>query len=87
MPLDAEQQRFIDAAKRIYDERLRDELEAEHRGEIIAVEPTSGDYVLGATIGEVDEACRQRFGPKPVHTFRVGGGGAVKIGIAQSTSA
>ena len=82
MPLDAEQQRFADAARQVYDETLRSQLEAAHHGKIIAVEPESGDYVLGTTIGDVDAACRERFGSKPVHTFRVGGGGAVKIGGA-----
>ncbi len=76
------QQGFVEAARRVYDEKLRRPLEAEHPGKIIAIEPLSGDYVLGATTGEVDQACRQRFGAKPVHLFRVGGGGAVKIGGA-----
>lgn len=84
MPIDRETERFVESAKRIYDERLKELLETEHPGEIIAVEPQSGDYVLGATISEVDRACQQRFGTKPVHTFRIGGGGAVKVGGARS---
>jgi len=82
MSLHPEQQRLADAARQIYDQRLKVRLEAEHLGEIVAVEPQSGDYVLGLTIGEVDQACRERFGDQPVHTFRIGGGGAVKIGGA-----
>ncbi len=67
------------AAKKLYEEKLRSELEPGHLGEIIAVEPVSGDYVLGRTLQEVDEACQNRFGQKPVHVFRIGGGGAAKI--------
>ena len=69
-------------AQKVYDEELKAQLEAEHFGEIIALEPVSHDYVLGKTMGEVDEACRQQFSGCPVYVFRVGGGGAVKIGGA-----
>ncbi len=75
-----DQQRFVEAAKKVYEEKLKVQLEQDHFGEVIAVEPESGDYVLGKTLGDVDRACCERFGQKPVHTFRVGGGGAVKIG-------
>ena len=69
-------------ARRIYDEKLKSQLEAEHFGEVIAVEPESGEYVLGRDLQEVTEARRAKFGTKLVYTFRVGGGGAVRIGGA-----
>jgi hypothetical protein len=78
--LSQDQQQFVEAAKKVYEEKLKDQLERDHFGEVIALEPESGNYVLGKTLGEVDRACDERFGHKPVHTFRVGGGGAVKIG-------
>ena len=78
--LSQDQQRFVEAAKKVYEEKLKDQLERDHIGEVIAIEPESGDYVLGKTLSEVDGARRERFGQKPVHIFRVGGGGAVKIG-------
>ncbi|MEX0820464.1 MAG: hypothetical protein WD070_12760 [Pirellulaceae bacterium] len=78
--LSEEQRRFVEAATKVYQDKLKDQLETEHFGEVIAVEPNSGDYVLGKSFGEVDRACRERFGTTPVHIFRVGGGGAVKIG-------
>ena len=70
----------IEKARRVYDERLRATLEAEHFGEVIAVEPESGEYVLGKDFQAVSKACRQKFAGKLTYTFRVGGGGAVKIG-------
>ena len=73
---------FLDAAKRVYEERWRTQLEATNFGNVIALEPESGDYVLGRDFREVDVAARQRFGSKPVYIFRVGGGGAVRIGGA-----
>jgi len=81
MALDPQWQAFADRAKQVYDQSLKSRLEPEHVGELIAVEPDSGDFVLAATINEMNQSTRQRFGTKPVHIFRVGGGAAVKIGV------
>lgn len=78
--LSQDQQQFVQSAKKIYEEKLKIQLERDHFGEVIAVEPESGEYILGKTYRDVDVARRERFGQKPVHIFRVGGGGAVKIG-------
>ena len=43
----SEIERFIEQAKHTYDERLASKLEPEHNGEIVAIEPESGDYFLG----------------------------------------
>jgi len=83
MSILTEQPQFTKAATRIYEEKLKERLEVEHAGEVIALEPESGDYVLGKTLVEVDRACRERFGSKPVHVFRIGGGGAVTVGGAR----
>ena len=82
MSLPAESQNVADKARRVYEERLKTQLEAEHFGEVIAVEPDSGEYVLGKNLMEVTAARRDKFGTKPTFTFRIGGGGAVKIGGA-----
>ena len=68
------------AAQEVYEQRLRAQLEPSHVGEIIAIEPDSGEFVLGRTFREVEIARRARFGTKMTYTFRVGGGGAVSIG-------
>ena len=82
MSILTEQQQFAETAQKVYEERLKDRLEEQHPGEVIALDPESGDYVLGKTLAEVDRACHERFGSKPVHVFRIGGGGAVKVGGA-----
>ena len=82
MALSSASQEVMEQARRVYDERLREELEAEHFGEVIAVEPESGEYVLGKDFMAVSQACRQMFGNQMTYTFRVGGGGAVKFGGA-----
>ena len=74
-----DQQPFVEAARRVYDGELKEQLEKEHFGKVIAVEPESGDYVLGETFLDVDQTCQERFGTTPVYFFRVGGGGAMKI--------
>ena len=52
-------------------------------GRSIALDPETHDYVLGKTLRDVDAACRERFNSKPVYIFRIGGGGAVKVGGAK----
>ncbi len=73
---------FVESARKAYADRWQATLEREQFGKVIAVEPESGEYVLGNTLSETSKAARQRFAKKPVHIFRVGGGGAVKIGGA-----
>lgn len=82
MSSNPQQVEFAARAERVYEERWKSILETEHLGEVIALEPDSGDYVLGKTLREVDAARRQKFGMQPVHIFRVGGGAAVRIGGA-----
>ena len=67
-------------ANRIYDEKLKAQLEPEHIGEIIAIHVQTGDYYLGSDIREAcakgraahsdgDFVCR-RVGHAPV--YRIG---------------
>ena len=73
---------FASRAERAYALHLKQLLEPEHLGKLIAVEPDSGDYVLGKDFWELEAERERKFGPKLVYTFRVGGGAAVKIGGA-----
>ncbi len=73
---------FVEAARKVYAECWQPQLEREHFGKVIAIEPESGEYVLGNTLSEASKAARVQFHKKPVHIFRIGGGGAVKIGGA-----
>ena len=73
---------FASRAERAYAERWKAVLEPDHFGELIAVEPDSGDCVLGKSLRDLDAERERKFGSKLVHIFRVGGGAAVKIGGA-----
>ena len=81
MALNPQWREFVEKAKLVYDQTLKSRLEPQHVGELIAVEPDSGEFVLATTIKEMNQSTRLRFGTKPVHLFRVGGGAAVKIGV------
>ena len=78
--LEQDKQQFVENARKVYDELLKDQLEKEHLGKVIGLEPESGGYVLGESFLEVGQASHERFGTLPVYFFRIGGGGAVKIG-------
>lgn len=69
------------AAKRIYDDRLRTTLEASHLHAFCAIEPVSGDYFLGQTLSEAGVAARAAYPDRPNHIIRVGHPAAVHIGM------
>jgi hypothetical protein len=58
-------------ARSIY-EKVQRELGASFKGQIVAVEPESGEYFVGPTIGEATAAARARHPSRPLHFFRVG---------------
>jgi hypothetical protein len=50
----------IEQAKAIYDQELRDSLEAEHRDRFVAIEPDSGDHFLADTFDAAVKAARSK---------------------------
>ena len=52
--------------------RLERRLKVKHRGEVIAIEPSMGEYVLGKDELEAALKAREQFGGRPVDFFRVG---------------
>ena len=52
--------------------RLERRLKAEHLGEVIAIEPTSGAYILGKDALEAAVKAKEKFPKKPVDFFRIG---------------
>ncbi|HVS82995.1 MAG TPA: hypothetical protein VHE60_14805 [Pyrinomonadaceae bacterium] len=69
-PLEIE--RFIERAKQTYDERLAAKLEPEHTGEIVGIEPDSGDYFLGGDEVEAADNARAAGHKGPFYFLRVG---------------
>lgn len=70
------------AAKAVYDSDYRDQMEAEHHGKFIAIEPESRRYFLSDTfIGAALEAKRQ-IPDRMSFVVRIGHDAAVHIGSA-----
>jgi hypothetical protein len=57
---------------------LEPELLPEHRGEIITVEPESGDYFLAARALEAESKARAKYPHRIFYTARLGGGGVIR---------
>ena len=68
-------------AEDIYHSRLRAALEPEHRNEFVAIEPDSGDYLLGRTLSEAVGAVRAAYPDRLVHGMRVGHKAALHFGM------
>ena len=51
----------IERAKAIYQQELRDSLEAEHRDRFVAIEPESGDHFLADSFDAAVKAARSKY--------------------------
>ena len=65
-------ERFIERAKQKYEQSLAVILEPEHTGEIVAIEPESGDYFLGKDEIEAADNGRAAGHRGPFYFLRVG---------------
>ncbi len=73
-------QQIARQGEEIYRQRLKDQLEKSHRDEFVAIEPQSGDYFLGKTLGEAIEASRRAYPERLAYAVRVGHPAAVHLG-------
>jgi hypothetical protein len=64
----------------LYERRLRQQLEATHWGQFVAIEPISGDFFVTRKLGEAFEAARAAHPDRLVYVRRVGYPVAVEIG-------
>lgn len=69
-------------ALEFYEQSLRTDLERDHFGEFIAIEPDSQSYFLGATFSEAVRAARRAYPDRITYTKRIGHEFAVQIGGA-----
>lgn len=72
---------LVNRAERLYAEKLRSKLEADHQNEFVAVEPVSGDYYLGKTLSEAVGAARDAHPDRLSHAMRVGHQAALHFGV------
>ena len=58
---------------------LEEERLPQHKGEIIAIEPESGDYFLGLKAMEAGDKAKAKYSDKLFFFARVGGGGVTRF--------
>lgn len=69
-------------AKAVYEQDYRDQLEAEHFGDYVAIEPESRDSFVKPTFIEAALAAKQSHPLKKSFVLRIGYDAAVHIGAA-----
>jgi hypothetical protein len=60
--------RVATAARQLYDLKLRAQLETEHEGQFLCIEPISGRFFLGNTFDEAVNAALDEF-PRSNHAY------------------
>jgi len=78
---DAEMNDLVDRCEAIYASRLQMVLEPQHTDAFVAIEPESGDYFLGTTLGEATRAARKIYPHRLTHAMRVGHRTALQLGL------
>ena len=71
---------IAERAKRIYESRLKAELEAEHRGQFVAIEPVSESFFLGAEFIDAAMAAKNAYPDRKSFVIRVVHEAAFHIG-------
>jgi hypothetical protein len=68
-------------AKKIYEDRLRTQLEAKHIHAFVAVEPDSGEFFIGETLSEAIQAAKRAHPNRLSFAIRIGHPTAVNLGV------
>jgi hypothetical protein len=71
-------------AKDIYDRQFRQNLEAEHRDEFVAIEPVSQSFFLGRTFVAAALAAKEAFPERISFVIRIGHEAAFHLGASAS---
>ncbi len=73
---------LLQRGMKLYEERLKSELEPEHNGEMLAVEVESGDYFLGRTATEAYRKAKAKHPGTEFAFLRVGAKAAFFVGAS-----
>lgn len=76
----AEGKSVIERAKRIYADRLQQELERDHRDRFVSIEPESGEFFLGDTLDEAVQSAVKKYPTRRSFTIRIGHRAALHLG-------
>jgi hypothetical protein len=69
---------IAEKGEKIYQEKLKDVLEKDHRGEFVAIEVESEKYFLGKTPEEALGVAKKDFSDRIFHLIRIGYTGVYK---------
>lgn len=75
----AETKSVIARAKEVYEQRLRIDLEADHRDEFVAIEPDSGEFFVAGRFDAAVKLARSKYPSKLSHTIRIGHAAAIHL--------
>ena len=75
---------IAEQAKRIYESRLKAELEANHRDQFVAIEPVSESFYLGDQFIDAAMAAKNAHPDRKSFVIRVGHDAAFHIGGVSS---
>ncbi len=67
-----ESKAVAEKARRIYEAKLREELEQKHSGKYACIEPLSASYFLGNTVDQAVNAAIDAFPERLTYTLRIG---------------
>lgn len=67
-------------AKQVYEQELKAQLEADHRDQFVAIEPTSKAYFLGDTFIQAALAAKQAYPERTSFVLRIGHAAAFHLG-------
>jgi len=81
--LSDESKRVAAKAKRLFEEKFREELEKGHSGEFVCIEPESGEFFLGQTFDDAINKAMDAYPGRLTHTLRVGHDAALHLGMMQ----
>ncbi|MEW6610978.1 MAG: hypothetical protein AB1352_05155 [Patescibacteria group bacterium] len=65
-------QHLAEAGDRVYEEKIKAEVEPQMAGKYLAIDPETGDWFAGDTIMEADEQARKKYPHKVFFLKRVG---------------
>jgi hypothetical protein len=71
---------IAEQAKRLYESRLKVELEADHRDRFVAIEPISGDHFLGDRFIDAALAAKDAYPDRKSFVIRIGHEAAFHLG-------
>lgn len=72
-----------ETAKRLYEMELKTTLESSHRGQFVAIEPSSKSYFLADTFVAVAMAAKDAFPERTSFVLRIGHDAAFHIGATE----